>query len=806
MKSRCAVPPEMLRRVYDPGLLGFRSTAELPELEGLVGQERAVRALELGLAMKTPGYNIFVAGPSGTGKTNYSRSLACRKAETLPVANDWVYVHNFDHPDEPQALALGAGMGPELARDVDELLLDARAAVGRALGSKEHTAHKEAMVAGVRTQVSEVVASLEAAAGREGFILRQTEQGMVPVPLVNGQMLTADVLNQMDEQTRRIWNERADQVRSAIADAGRQMWELEKGVKGELRQMDRDLARTALAPLLAPVVDQYREFPKVRAYLQRVGEELLANLELFQVAAEESDTAEQSDMGTMVPGVPFPVNMKAADPFFRFKVNVFVSRGGQGCPVLVETNPTYQNLFGKVELTGTGGEAVAVSRIKAGAVHRANGGFLILQAADLLQAPFAWDALKRALANREARIEPAGQETRAIPLETIRPEPIALDLKVILIGSAALYYALYAADEGFRKLFKIKAEFDPDMPATAENIASYCLFMGNICRRAGLRHLEAAAAARVLEHSHRLADDQGKLSARFGEVVEVIYEANAWAEAAGHGVITAADVEQAIREKAARSSQGEERQRELIEQGVILVDTQGSVVGQVNGLTVMSLGDYSFGAPSRITARTFMGEQGILQIEREIHMSGQIHDKGVLTLSGYLGGKFAQDKPLSLSASIAFEQTYGPVDGDSASSTELYALLSSLADVPIDQGIAVTGSVNQRGQVQPIGGVNHKIEGFFKVCQARGGLTGRQGVMIPKQNVTNLMLTPEVVEAARHGQFHIWAVGTIEEGVEILTGLSAGSLESDGCWAAGSLFERVNQRLTRLAHDLRSFN
>lgn len=804
MKTRCAVPLEKLRRVYDPAELDFRSTAETQPLDGLVGQERAVRALELGLGMRNPGYNIFVAGPAGTGKTSYSRSVACRKAEGRPMAADWVYVHNFENADEPRALSLPAGMGPELARDVDELVADARTAVPRALHSKEHTEQKEALVAQARQQMQQVVVGLETAARSQGFALRQTEQGMVPVPLIAGQPLTAEIVSQMDDDTRRQWEVKAEEVRESIAAAGQQMWELEKSVQEGLAQLDRELARTTLAPVVARVRRRYQGLPEVEAHLDRLAAEILAHLELFR-RHEDGEGGEPPMVPTMIPGLPVPIKMRRADPLARFHVNVFVTRTEQGCPVVVETNPTYQNLFGKVELAGTGGDAFAVSRIKAGATHRANGGFLILQALDLLQAPFAWDALKRALANSEARIEPAGQEMRAVPIETLRPEPIPLDLKVILIGSPMIYYTLYGMDEGFRKLFKVKAEFDYDMPATPENVRGYCQFMGDICRRDGLLHLDGGAAARVLEYSHRLADDQAKLSARFGEVVEVIYEANAWAEANHHHQITAADVEQALREKTARSSQREERQRELMERGVILVDTDGVTVGQVNGLTVLSVGDYSFGAPSRITARTYMGEQGILHIEREIHMSGQIHDKGVLTLTGYLGGKFAQDKPLSLSASVAFEQTYGPVDGDSASSTELYALLSALAEVPIDQGIAVTGSVNQHGQVQPIGGVNQKVEGFYEVCKVRG-LTGRQGVLIPGQNVPNLMLSTEVAAAVEAGRFHIWAVGAIEEGIEILTGLPAGVLAADGRWTAGSVFERVDTRLTRLAHDLKKFN
>lgn len=444
-------------------------------------------------------------------------------------------------------------------------------------------------------------------------------------------------------------------------------------------------------------------------------------------------------------------------------------------------------------------------QIKAGAIHRANGGYLLLQAADLLKSPFAWEALKRALANREARIEVPGQETRLLPTEAFRPQPIPLDLKVILIGSAGIYQALFAYDEGFRKQFKLKAEFDVSMEANAKNVQGYAGFVSSVCRREGLRHFTADAVAQVIEHSHRLADDQTKLSARFNEVVEVIYEANAWAAQLGADFVRAVHVQKAIDEKAARSAMPETALQELIQRGTILVDVDGAVVGQVNGLTVMNLGDYAFGSPSRITARVYMGQKGILHIEREIAMSGQIHDKGLFTLSAFLGDRFAQTRPLALSASIAFEQTYVPVDGDSASSTELYSLLSALAEVPIDQGIAVTGSVNQRGQVQPIGGVNEKIEGFYRVCCSLG-LTGRQGVMIPARNVPNLMLSEEVVEAVQSGRFHVWAVNTVEEGIEVLTGVPAGQREEGSGFTPGSVFDRVDQRLAAFSERLQNWS
>ncbi|WP_264842130.1 Lon protease family protein [Caldinitratiruptor microaerophilus] len=793
MRERLALAPEDLRRTWDPAELGFATTAELPELTGLVGQARAVKALEFGLAIKMPGYNIYVAGPPGTGKTSYTRSLVARRAEAEPPADDWVYVCNFDQPDQPQALRLPPGVGPQLARDVDEMLHDAVVAAGRALESKEHAEQREELVRRARAQMAEVVARLEATAQEQGFLITQTEQGYMPVPVLRGQALTEQEFNTLDPERRREIARRAEQMREAIAEASRQMWELEKSVQESLRTLDAAVARAAVHPVMERIKARYTGLPEVVAWLERVQEELIGGMRLGQN-----------------PGAPLPPQAteelrpgQRPDPFARFRVNVFVTRDGEkGAPVVVETNPTYTNLFGKVEYTGTGTQfQTSVTRIKAGALHRANGGYLILQAADLLQSPFAWDALKRALASREVRIEPAGQELRLVPLETLRPQPIPLNVKVILIGSAHLFHLLYAVDEGFRKLFKLKAEFDTVMPVVPETVRGYASFIAQVCRRDGLRHLDAGAVARVMEHSHRLAEDREKFSARFNELVELIYEADAWAAADGSPVVRAVHVDRAIAEKAERSALPAERTRELIERGILLVDVDGAVVGQVNGLTVMRIGDYSFGAPSRITARVYMGEKGILHIEREIQMSGQIHDKGVLTLSGYLGERFAQRRPLALSASIAFEQTYVPVDGDSASSTELYALLSALSGLPVDQGIAVTGSVNQRGQVQPIGGVNEKIEGFFQVCKVKG-LTGRQGVMIPRQNLANLMLSPEVVDAVRAGQFHIWAVSTVEEGIELLTGVPAGEPLPDGGFTPGSVFDRVDRRLQELAERL----
>ncbi len=802
MKQRLAVPSEQLRRTWDASALGFGTTAELPALEGLVGQEQAVRALEFGLSIRSPGYNIYVAGPSGTGKTSYTGQLVRSRSATEPVASDWVYVFNFDRPDEPLAIALPAGGGPTFAREMEEVIHDAQRATGRALSSREHQNKREELLRRVRLQAEMIMEELEQMAEGQGFGLTQTERGLMPVPLLDGQPMSEEQFEALPPEQRRQRQERAQELQRAIGEASRRTWEMEKVVRAELKQIDLHVASQAVAPMIALLKERYKNIPRLVEWLSRAESELIGPAIPEPSSREMEEAAAAADMRLLAQ------QRRRVDPFARFRVNVFVHRLTQkGAPVIMESNPTYVNLFGKAEYVTNrdDGQDDGFMQIKAGAIHKANGGYLVLQAADLLASPYAWEALKRALTMREARIEAPGQENRILPVETVRPQPIPLDLKVILIGSAQIYHALYAVDEGFRKQFKFKAEFDIAMEASDENVQGYASFISQVCRREEHRHLTADGVCRVLEHSHRLSDDQTKLSARFNEVVEVIYEANAWASRDGSDVVDDVHVKRAIVEKAARSSLPEQRLLEMIQRGTILFDVSNQVVGQVNGLTVMNIGDYRFGSPSRITARVFMGQKGILHIEREIEMSGQIHDKGLFTLAGFLGDRFAQNKPMAFSASVAFEQTYVPVDGDSASSTELYALLSALANAPIDQGIAVTGSVNQRGEIQPIGGVNEKIEGFFRVCRLLG-LTGRQGVMIPKQNLSNLVLADEVVEAVTAGEFHIWAVGTIEEGIEILTGVPAGTRDEHGVYPPGSLFDWVDRRIEQFARNLTAWN
>jgi lon-related putative ATP-dependent protease len=800
LKTRLSLAPEQLRRTWPHNGLGFETTAQIPPLEGLVGQERAVEALRFGLGMTAPGYNLYVAGPSGTGKTSYTCALVHARAQTRSVPDDWVYVYNFDQPDEPIALPLPPGKAPVFAAQMEELISDVRIAAGRMLSSQEYQARRQEIVQEAQTAIGQVMEELQVTAQEGGFSLTATERGLTPVPMKDGQPLTDEQFAAMSMEDRRAIADQAQPIRQAIASIERRTFAIEKAVQAKLRQLDMLAIGTALKPVVAHLKEGYRTLPRILEWLGRVEEELVGVAvpedPPIGRAAEEAAVADARGSAAM--------GRRRVDPLARFKVNTFVCRMEmEGAPVVVETNPTYTNLFGQAEFITTPQSMPidAVMKIKAGSIHRANGGYLILQAADLLRIPFAWEALKRALSTRQARIEVPGQESRMMPVEIVRPEPIPLDIKVILIGSASIYRLLYAQDEGFRKQFKLRAEFDVVMDANEANLLGYASFISNVCRREGMRHFTADAVARVLEHSHRLAGDQTKLSARFNEVVEVIYEADAWAGLDQSPAVNGEHVRRAVAEQGMRSALPEVRMQEMIQRGTIMVDVDGGTVGQLNGLTVMSLGDFSFGSPSRITARAHMGQKGILHIEREIAMSGQSHSKGVLTLSAFLGDRFAQERPLALSASIAFEQTYVPVDGDSASSTELYALLSALSGVPIDQGIAVTGSVNQRGEIQPIGGANQKIEGFFHVCRTIG-LTGRQGVMIPRRNVPNLALAEEVVAAVAAGEFHVWGVDSIEEGIEILTGVSAGERGADGNFPPDSLFGMVDRRLQCMAESL----
>ncbi len=795
LRARHRLTPDQLRWTCDPGQFGFKSTAEVPPGEVIIGQERAVRAMELGLMITQAGYNIFVTGPTGTGRTTYTRAKVRDVAAARPVPSDWCYVYNFQQPDQPAVLGLPSGVGVQFRKAMEELVEDLKDSIRKLFIGETFEVRRAGLLQSFESRINEIWRELEAQARQLGFILTRSPAGITTVPVgPSGEPLTPEQFNALPQEQRDAIERRGRDLQEGVAEALRKVRIVEREARDAVRELERRAVSSTASPPVTRLKDRYRDQTKIVEYLDHLLADVIEHLDDFKEAEE------------LPPSLPFPMPARRQERFLRYRVNLIVDNSRlQGAPVVMETNPTYYNLLGKVEYRGEFGALVTdFTMIRGGAVQQANGGFLVLQARDLLTNPLSWEGLKRALNGREARIENIGDQLGLVPTATLRPEPIPLDVKVVLVGPPLIFQYLYVLDEDFRKLFKIKADFDTEVQRTDQTMAAYATAIAAICQREGLGAFDRGAVAKVMEYSARLAGHQQRLSTQFNEVANVIYEASAWARQAGHPAVSAADITWAIDERIFRSNRVEERLRQMIGEGQLLVDVDGSKAGQVNGLSVVQLGDYTFGYPTRITARTYVGSRGVVNIERETEMSGRIHSKGVFILASYLGGKYAQDRPLTLSASLTFEQTYSEVEGDSASSTELYTLLSELAQVPIEQSIAVTGSVNQKGEIQPIGGVNEKIEGYFAVCKALG-LTGRQGVLIPAQNIPHLMLRETVVEAVREGQFHIWAVRTVDEGLEVLTGVPAGQAEGDEAFPEGTINNRVRKRLADLGERLRRF-
>jgi lon-related putative ATP-dependent protease len=795
--DNCKVPLEKLRWVCDEDQLDFTTTAEIPELEGAIGQERALKSIDFGLGMEMDGFNLFLAGETGTGRSSTIKNLLKKRARTEPAPYDWCYVYNFKSPDKPLSLALSAGKGSELAGDMKELLDAVRGVIPKALDSKEYETNKTTLMEGYQEANASLFTKLEKEAEEKGFALQRTVSGLVMVPQKEGRNYTQEEYDALNDEERHKIDETGKGLTEKLNDVLRVVRENEKATKEMLAQLDRSLGLAAVGHHIDPLKEKYAAFPKVTGYLEEVQEDILLNLEDFKDQGQPQPSP--------VPGLRLP---RQEPSFERYAVNVLVdNKDIEGAPVVFEANPTYNNLFGRIEhVMQMGGVATTnFTLVKPGALHRANGGYLIVDAREVLINPFSWDSLKRCIKNSEIKIEDVLEQYRFMAIASLKPEPVPLQAKIIMIGAQWIYYLLFYMEPDYRKLFKVKADFDSHIARTSEIIKDYALFVANHCKDEKLLPFDRSGVAALLEHSARLVEDQHKLSCQFMEISDLIREASYWAGKENSPIVTREFVKRAIEEEVYRNNRIEERIQEMIDEGTIMVDTAGDEVGQINGLSVISLGDYMFGRPSRLTVRVYMGRGGMVNIEREVKLSGPLHDKGVLILTGYLGGKYAHDKPLSFSASICFEQSYEGVEGDSASSTELYALLSALSGVPLKQGIAVTGSVNQLGRVQPIGGVNYKIEGFYAVCKARG-LTGEQGVMIPETNVRHLMLKDEVVEAVRAGRFHIWSVSTIDQGIEILTGVPAGERGADGSYPEGTINYLVDKRLQAFGENLRKFS
>lgn len=774
----------------------FATTADVrPLKDGIIGQERAVRAMEFGLRVKRPGYNIFVVGQSGSGRTTYARVAAEAVARTEAIPTDWVYKYNFNDSEQPIAVQLPAGRGQELRHDLEELLNQLRQEITQVLTGRAFEEQSSQISRRFQQESTQLLGELEHRATEVGFSIKRGQSGFATIPLKDGEPISQEDYSQLPEEERERYDQIGQELQVQIGETLHRLRQVEQKVREEYHQLEQETVTAVIQPLINGLRERYQDVEGVLQHLDLVQQEIMDNVDDYKAAGEQDDEQRNWFMRLM--------EEPAAH---HYQVNLLVNHANtQGAPVVVETNPTYYNLFGSVEYRSQMGMlATDFMQIKPGALHLANGGYLIVQANDVLLGFLAWDTLKRALKTKEIRIENIGEQYRMLPTTTLKPEIIPLRLKVIMIGSSLLYHLLYHYDEDFRKLFKIKADFDTAMDYNREHVAKYVAFISSLCQREGLRPLDRGAVARVIEYSLRLVNSQRKLSTRFNEVAELLYEAEAWASVEGQDVVTAGHVDRASKEKIQRSNRIETQIQEMLLEGKLMISTKSERVGQVNGLAVYSLGDYSFAKPTRITAKTFMGQRGIVNIEREIQMSGSIHSKGIMTLSGYLGGQYGTDKPLALSASLGFEQVYEEIDGDSAASAELYAILSSLADLPLKQELAVTGSVNQHGEIQPIGGVNEKIEGFFALCQAQG-LTGQQGVIIPHQNTDELMLSGEVVQAVAAGQFHIYPVQHIDEGLLLLTGHPSGTRRDNGTFTRASVHYRVNRRLEEMARGLIKF-
>jgi lon-related putative ATP-dependent protease len=800
MSKAFEVPHEKLSWRCDLSYLPFTCTAEMTPLEDFIGQERAIRAIEFGLGVNKPGFNIFVTGLTGTGKTSiikaFLKKITTAKAalETDPASpEDWCYVYNFTDADRPQALRIRRGWGKVLKADMEQLVQNLLREAKRMFESDEYVRQRQAMIEELQKEQQQMMEALMREAGQNGFTLRMTPSGIGLLPMKEGKpMQEAEYLALSDAEKKRL-EERRDELEKKVDATLREGKKLEREIAEKLETAEMRAADYLVRIPLAELKEKYREYPKVVAYLDAVRDHILKNRQRFKGGEAPP---------VMTPMGPMQMGEPVGDPFLPYRVNVFVDNSDtQGAPIIVETNPTYHNLIGVVEKKPiAGGYFTDFTLIKSGSISRANGGYLVLYDRDVLSNAGVWEALQRVIKNREVRIEEPGTFFGFVPPQGLRPEPIPTDTKVIMIGDPYLYRTLASADPDFRETFKVKADFNFEIDRTQENITALACFISDYCNREGLRHFDTEAVARVIEQCARKVEDQHKLSTRFSDMVDLLIEANYWAEKEKAELVSGRHVERAVVEKTFRLNLIEKHLQELIAEGTVLVDVAGAVVGQVNGLAVYQMGDFTFGKPSRITAKTFMGRGGIINIERESKLSGNTHDKGVLILGGYLGGKYAQESPLSLSSTVCFEQSYDGVDGDSASSTELYAILSSLSEIPIKQGIAVTGSVNQNGEVQAIGGVNQKIEGHFDVCRLKG-LTGDQGVMIPHANLRNLMLRPDVVEAVKAGKFRVYAVGTIDEGIEVLTGIPAGARNGDGKYTPGSVNDRVEQKLRQFSEQ-----
>ena len=779
-----------LKMVCNRDMFHFETTQDLESVNDGIGQERGIKALQFGLQVDVKGYNIYIEGPSGVGKTMYTKNYLDSIAPKKKVPNDWCYIYNFQNPNEPIAVSLPAGQGKEFKESMDGFIQEVKKDIKKTFNADDFEKEKALIKQEFEAQREVVMQKLTQDAFQEGFQVKSAQNGIYMMPIVDGKVIEEEEFEKLEESVKQHYEEKSTVVQQQIMEAIGQIKQIEREADKKVSEWQSNIALLTVNAHINFIKAKYKRNKKINKFLTDVKQDVLKNVSYF-LEEDKQVQNNQPQQGPM---------QRKADPCLNYRVNLFIDNSEtQGAPVIMDSNYSFNNLFGKLEYENYYGSfKTDFTMLKPGLLQKANGGYIIFQAKDLLANGVCYEELKRVLRVKEVSIDNSIEQRSSMTLISLKPEPIPIDLKVILIGSSNIYHTLLSMDSDFRRLFKIKVEFEETAPITEENVNKLAQFVHSFCEQEELPPLDKSAMASVVEYASRVAGDNNKISTRFTELAQVVGEAGTWAKLAKAKVVTSEFVKKALAERVERIKKYDEKYLEMIKENTLLINTTGSLVGEINGLTVMTIGDYTFGKPAKITVNTYTGKQGVVNIEREVDLSGSTHSKGVYILSGYLGELFAQDIPLCLTASICFEQLYNGVDGDSASSTELYGLLSSLSEIPIKQSIAVTGSVNQKGQIQPIGGVNEKIEGYFQICKMRG-LDGSHGVMIPVQNVENLQLNDDVVEAVKNNLFHIYAVSTIDEGIEVLTGVPAGKKDKDGKFPAGTVNYLAYEKLKKYA-------
>ena len=789
MKKSNELSYKDLKMICNPDLFQFETTDELEPINTGIGQDRGIKALEFGINVDIKGYNLYLEGPSGVGKTMYTKNYLDKICKKKKTPNDWCYIYNFDDPNEPVAVSLAAGQGKEFKETMDSFIKDIQVDIKNTFNNDDFEKEKALIKNEYEEKRNVLMEKLNKKSEKYGFQVKSAQNGIYMMPILDGKTIEQEDFEKLDDSLKQEFEAKSVIVQEHIIQAIGEIKEIEKQTEKRLQEWQSNIALLTVNQHINYIKSKFKRNKKITKFLDNVKKDILKNVNYFLA----EPTQEQQPQ-------PSGPRMDLPKPWLNYRVNLFVDNSEQeGAPVIMDSNYAYHNIFGKLEYENYyGALKTDYTMLKPGLLHEANGGYIIFQAKDLLANGACYEALKKALRMKELLIDNTADQRTSMVMVSLKPEPIPLDLKVILVGNEQIYQTLLALDEDFRKLFKIKVEFEDTSENNLENMIKIARFIRGFCEQEDLLPLDKTAVAKVMEYSSRLADDKEKLSTRFNDLAQIIGEAATWAKMAKAKVVSGEFVDKALAERIERIKKYDSRYLEMIKENTLLINTSGFEVGQINGLTVLSIGDYSFGKPAKITANTYTGKSGIINIEREVELSGSTHSKGVYILSGYLGEMFAQDIPLSLTASICFEQLYNGVDGDSASSTELYAILSSLSGVPINQSLAVTGSVNQKGEIQPMGGVNEKIEGFFQICKIRG-LNGSHGVIIPIQNKKNLNLSDEVLEAVKSKKFHIYAISTIEEGIELLTGVPAGKKDSNGKFPAGSVNYLAYEKLKKYA-------